>query len=103
MKKSKVIWSNEALTDLEGIYDFLAEKSQPAAQRIVESLLARTKQLETFPESGTKQETLSSKLKQYRYLVEGNYKIIYSYPQAGSVNIEIVYDTRYDPDKLEVK
>jgi plasmid stabilization system protein ParE len=34
MKKAQVIWSDEALNDLETIYDFLAEKSQPTAQRI---------------------------------------------------------------------
>jgi plasmid stabilization system protein ParE len=79
VKKSHVIWSAEALVDLEIIYDFLAEKSALSAQRIVESILERTKQLESFPESGSKQEGLKNKLKEYRYLVEGNVKIIYSY------------------------
>ncbi len=52
MKKAHVIWSGEALIDLEVIYDFLAEKSQQAAQRSIESLLGKTKQMEAFPESG---------------------------------------------------
>jgi plasmid stabilization system protein ParE len=100
VKRINVIWSNEALTDMEIIYDFLAEKSQLAAQRIIENLLARTIQLEAFPESGAIDERLSRKGKSYRYLVEGNYKIIYRYQEGQAVFVEIVYDTRYDPDKI---
>jgi hypothetical protein len=33
----------------EMIYDFLAESSQRAAQKIVETILSKTKQLEVFP------------------------------------------------------
>jgi plasmid stabilization system protein ParE len=52
VKKAQVIWSIEALVDLETIYYFLAEKSEQAAQRITENILARIEQIETFPESG---------------------------------------------------
>jgi plasmid stabilization system protein ParE len=103
VKKAQVIWSDEALNDLETIYDFLAEKSQPAAQRIVESILSRSKQLESFPESGAKQETMKAQSKEYRYLVEGNYKVIYSYQLKNhAVHIAVIFDTRYDPEKLRV-
>jgi toxin ParE1/3/4 len=94
MKRVNVIWSDEALNDLETIYDFLAEKSLPAAQRITENILGRAKQLETFPESGSNQEPIKGSVKEYRYLVEGNYKVIYSYqPEGLVVHIEIVFDT----------
>lgn len=79
MKKAQVIWTDEALNDMETIYDFLAEKSQPTAQRIIESILTRSKQLESFPESGAKQEIVKPAGKGHRYLVEGNYKVIYTY------------------------
>ena len=103
MKTAQVIWSTEALVDLEVIYDFLAEKSQQAAQRIVRSLLERARQLESFPESGARHESLRNERKEYRYLVEGNYKIIYRYQsEYQCVYIEIIFDTRYNPDKLEV-
>jgi plasmid stabilization system protein ParE len=103
MKRVQVIWSDEALHDLETIYDFLADKSQPAAQRITENILCRAKQLETFPESGSRQETIKGSSKEYRYLVEGNYKVIYSYqPESLVVFIEIVFDMGHDPEKLRV-
>lgn len=101
MKKAQVIWSDEALNDLEVIYDFLADKSQPAAQRIVESILSRSHQLASFPKSGAKQEMMKAAGKGYRYLVEGNYKVIYSYqPEKSVIHVEVIFDTRHDPEKL---
>lgn len=45
MKHVQVVWSTEALDDLETIYDFLAAKSRQAAQRIVENILFRINKL----------------------------------------------------------
>ena len=102
MKKVQVIWSDEALNDLETIYDFLTEKSQPAAQRIIESILDKSRQLESFPESGAKQETIKAITSEHRYLVEGNYKVIYTHhPKDQTVHIVTIFDTRYDPEKLK--
>jgi plasmid stabilization system protein ParE len=102
VKKARVIWSDEALTDLEAIYDFIAENSQPAAQQIVEGILSRSRQLESFPESGARHQAITSG-NVYHYLVEGNYKIIYSYqPESLTVHIAVVFDTRHDPEKLRV-
>lgn len=103
MKMANVIWSTEALVDLEIIYDFLADKSVTAAQRTVEQILSHIKQIENFPESGANQETLKKTGREYRYLVEGNYKIIYSYHVERSVAyVETIFDTRSDPEKLKV-
>ncbi|MBX2895478.1 MAG: type II toxin-antitoxin system RelE/ParE family toxin [Cyclobacteriaceae bacterium] len=103
MKVAQVIWSNEALNDLEIIYDFLAEKSPQAAQRIVESILSRAGQLESFPESGARLDPIKLNENDYRYLVEGNYKIIYTYRILNRVvYIATVFDTRFDPEKLVI-
>jgi plasmid stabilization system protein ParE len=103
VKKVQVIWSDEALTDLEAIYNFIAENSQSAAQKIVETILSRTSQLEAFPESGASQETLKTKSKEYRYLIEGHYKIVYSFVNAQNVvYVEVIFDTRLNPEKLSV-
>jgi len=98
-----VIWSNTALHDMETIYDFIVEKSQPAAQRIIETILGRAKQLESFPESVVKQETAMPAVKEYRYMVEGDYKILYSYQaEIQRVYIATIFDTRYNPEKMKV-
>ncbi len=41
--------------------------------------------------------------REYRYLVERNYKIIYSYQAERQVSyIETVFDARHNPEKLRV-
>lgn len=100
MKKVRVIWSDEALYDLDIVYDFIAKKSSKAAIKIVGQILSRTKQLESFPQSGQQEETLKKATKSYRYLVEGNYKIIYSIDDS-TVYVETVFDARQDPTLLK--
>jgi toxin ParE1/3/4 len=92
---------NSALVDMESIYDFLAEHSQQAAQNAIEGILARARQIETFPESGAIQLTLKNTGEEYRYLVEGNYKIIYRIRDQQAY-IATVFDTRYNPDRMKV-
>ena len=98
MKEVPIIWSEESLIDLDVIQDFLSEESLPAANKVVEGIIERVSQLKQYPESGQRQEGLRSK--KYRYLVEGNYKVIYSYKQ-GEVYIHSILDTRQDPKKMK--
>ena len=100
MKKATVIWSANALKDLDIVFEFHAEKSLKAAEKIISSLLARTEQLETFPESGKVEELISSS-KTYRYVVEGDYKLIYSF-SSGIVYVHTVFDCRQNPVKMKV-
>ena len=97
MKVAQVIWTSEAIFDLEVIYDFLADKSPSAAERITNRILERTRQLEEFPESGVIQETIALE-KEYRYLVEGNYKIIYRYKHLErTIFVEVIFDAPQNP------
>ncbi len=97
MSKASVIWTTAALDDLLDIEDFIGVPSK--AEAVIDRIIARAKQLENFPESGRKLSTQAKQ--QYRYLVEGNYKIIYSYRQT-TVYIHTVFDTRRDPGELKV-
>lgn len=101
MKKVQVIWTDESLGDLEAIYDFLVDKSPQAAKKVARSILARTRQLETFPESGSPQEADKTVSRSYRYLVEGNYKIIYR-AEGKAFYVEAVVDTRQDPTSTRI-
>lgn len=103
MKKAQVIWTAEAIGDLEIIYDFLSVNSAPAAQRICENILIRSKQVETFPDSGSLHLDLKDSNSAYCYLVEGNYKIIYSHQDdRGVAYIHAVFDARLNPEKLKI-
>ncbi|WP_162415620.1 type II toxin-antitoxin system RelE/ParE family toxin [Cyclobacterium roseum] len=101
MKKAQVIWTDESLGDLEAIYDFLLDKSPQAAKKVARSILARTRQLEAFPESGSPQDTDKTVSRSFRYLVEGNYKIIYSV-EGKALYVEAVVDTRKDPASTRI-
>ncbi len=96
MPKTAVIWTNEAFDDLLQIEDYLGyDKSQ----KVIDKIIARARQLEDFPLSGKIQPTQTRQ--EYRFLVEGLYKIIYSY-RANKIYINTIFDTRQDPDKLKV-
>ena len=102
MKIIPVVWTSEAFSDFETIFDFIFSQSQLSAASITKSILARARQLEHFPESGAEQKTLHKKKQSYRFLVEGNYKIIYSY-RNDVVYINAVIDCRQDPYLSEEK
>ena len=69
-------------------------------KKVVQSILSRTRQLEAFPQSGSLQEADLKIKREYRYLVEGNYKIIYSLDEMV-LYVEAVLDTRKNPKKLK--
>ncbi len=79
----------------------LNEKSPKAAQNLIETILARSIQLETFPLSGTKtiQSQVTAKI-DYYYLVQSHYRIYYK-PEKDVIFIVAVVDTRKDPDNIK--
>lgn len=93
----QVIWTNAAFDDLLEIEEFIG---QPKADRIIESIMSRTRQLSQFPEIGAIQE-MPSHRRIYRFVVEGNYKIIYSF-ERSIVQICAVFDSRRDPKNLKL-
>jgi toxin ParE1/3/4 len=93
----QVIWTNSAFDDLLEIEEFIG---QPKADRIIESIMSRARQLSQFPEIGTIQE-MPSHRRMYRFVVEGNYKIIYSF-ERSIVQICAVFDSRRDPKNLKL-
>ena len=102
MNVTLVVWTSEAFSDLESIFDFIYSQSQTAAGGVTKSILARTRQLELFPESGSEQETLHQKKRRYRYLVQGSYKIIYSH-NKDIIYIHAIVDCRQDPYSVDDK
>lgn len=93
----QVIWANAAFDDLLEIEEFIG---QPKADKIIENIMSRARQLSQFPELGAVQEMPSHRRK-YRFVVEGNYKIIYCFEQS-IVQICAVFDSRRDPKHLKL-
>lgn len=98
---AKVIWTEQALSDLDIVYEFLSIHSTKVSEKIIYDILNRIAQLESNPLSG--QVELQLKLNYtYRYIVEGNYKIIYRF-ENNIVFINTVFDKRQTPKKLIIK
>jgi addiction module RelE/StbE family toxin len=99
----EIVWTNPAKKDLQDIYNYLAEFSENAAFRVITKILEKTEVLKGgFPEIGQQEPLLSHKRDVYRYLVEGNYKIIYRV-KGNRVIIDTVFDARQNPKKMDDK
>ncbi len=96
----RVFWTDTALNQLKDIFFYYKVKAnQKVAKEIVSKLVNRTIQLEKNPRSGQKEPLLADRKFEYRYLVEGNYKIIY-WIEDNYVKIATVFDSRQNPKKL---
>ena len=96
----RVQWTNSAKEDLEDIfsyYTFVA--SEKVAKSITKRIVKRSIDLKSNPFIGVKEELITDKSKQYRYLVVDNYKIIY-FIVDDLVVISTVFDSRQNPAKL---
>jgi len=96
----KVFWTETALNQLRDIFDYYKVKAnQRVARNIVKKIVNRTIQLERNSKSGSREPLLESRKFEYRYLVEGNYKIIY-WTEDNYVKIASIFDSRQNPEKL---
>lgn len=98
-----VLWSDSAISDLQDIHDYyFAKASLKVAQRIVNSLVDKSELLSKKPRIGQTEELLKHKKEEIRYLVEGNYKIVYVI-EGQIVFIATIFDCRQNPVKLSTK
>ena len=74
----KIIWSSFASESLKEIYLYHKEVAgKSIVKRLKTNIFNTTKQLIKHPLSGQIEETLATLEQGHRYLVKGNYKIIY--------------------------
>lgn len=96
----KIVWTDFASETLSDIYEYYKEKASPIlAQKIKSEIFKSTRQLKQFPYSGHVELNLQKLNEGHRFLVKGNYKIIYKEIPEG-ILITDVFDTRQDPVKI---
>ena len=96
----EVIWTGFAANSLLEIYKYYKEvANENVAQRIKFRIFRATRQLIKHPLSGQIETNLQKLQEDHRYLIEGNYKIIYKRIKEG-ILITDVFDTRQDPIKI---
>ena len=95
-----IIWTKSAKSDLRVIFDYYKYNANPSvARKIKESCFDRVEILLKNPQAGPLDETLGKLKEEHRYLVEGNYKIIYKV-LSKTIFITGVFDTRQEPQKI---
>lgn len=96
----KVVWTDFAIRNLKEIFDFYSTNAnKKVAHKIRSRILTSAKQLENNPKSGPFESNLTRLNKNHRYLVSGNYKLIYRIVDQ-KVIINDVFDTRQNPSKM---
>ncbi|MBP1615298.1 MAG: Plasmid stabilization system protein [Bacteroidetes bacterium] len=100
-----VEWTAKAITHLEKLYEncIYYTKSERIASKLYNKLLDASAILETFPESGKLEPSLSGlSAKDFRAIVvEHKYKLIY-FVADDKVLIVTVWDCRRNPESLKV-
>ncbi len=95
-----VLWMRNAIENIDSIFEYYYYGvNAELAQKIKDAIIKRTFQLESNPKLGQKEKLLLNRRSEYRYLVEGNYKIIY-WIDREFIKIAFVFDTRQNPAKI---
>ena len=96
----KVIWTLPAKYRLKEIYFYYKYKASPAiAKKLVKNILQTTRTLSWHSKIGNSEKLLEHRNEEYRYLVKGNYKIIYKIIKT-EIYITDVFDCRQNPKKI---
>lgn len=96
----EIIWTDFAIENLKIIFEFYAVKAnKKVAHNICKQIFNTTKQLINHPNSGQKELYLEKLEKDYRYVLSGNYKIIYNV-EDSKIIISDVFDSRQNPEKM---
>jgi len=97
----KIEWSELAEIQLKDIFDYFSLNASPrVSRRIINKIIEKVDVLKTNPLIGTKEELLSGYTQDFRYLIEGNYKLIYWF-DMDSITIASVFDCRQNPVKIK--
>ena len=100
MREYDVIWTEEAVRDLEDIARYIARDSPSNARRVMNRLRDHAQRLQSLPERGRiVPELLDLGLRAWRELILRPHRILYRI--AGeTVIVEVVFDTRRDATAL---
>ena len=98
----KILWTDFAIIQLKDIFDYHLIKASPnIAQRLVQKIIDATIILENNPKAGRKEDLLTARQQDFRFIIVKNYKIIYWIDYEFSIiNIATIFDTRQNPKKI---
>ncbi|HEY2596188.1 MAG TPA: type II toxin-antitoxin system RelE/ParE family toxin [Chloroflexota bacterium] len=86
-------WTDDALFDLQRLFDFLASRNREAASRVVESLTAAPAGLLVNPRMGRRLEEFATR--EVRRIFVGHYELRYEIA-ANTIYMLRIWHTRED-------
>ncbi|MCL3852031.1 MULTISPECIES: type II toxin-antitoxin system RelE/ParE family toxin [Parabacteroides] len=101
-KEVTIIWAPNAQrqADLAMTY-CLKQFGKKTALRFANQLEKDCIRIKNNPFIGAPEYLLANRPKQYRSLIEGYYKLIYTIENEYIIHIVLLWDCRQDPDKLK--
>ncbi len=102
--KYKIIWSKFSEQQIDDIFNYYKQKSKShnVALKIIKKILLAPNVLIKNPKICQIELLLENSIVEYHYLVESNYKIIYSIDiENKTIRIADVFDTRQNTTKIE--
>tara|TARA_R110002124_G_scaffold109723_4_gene263159 strand:+ start:22067 stop:22384 length:318 start_codon:yes stop_codon:yes gene_type:complete len=98
----EVYWTQIAEDKLNDIFIYYKLKAgHRVAQKLINGIVDTTIDLEKTPKIGQKENLLSDRTQNFRYLVHKNYKVIYWINEKQNrIEIANVFDCRQNPEKM---
>ena len=98
----RIEWSDQAKKQLRAIKNYYTDQvNSTVANDLIKDLTDRVSILYQNPKAGPIEELLPDYSESFRYLVEGNYKIIY-WINHDLITISSVFDCRQNPARMRV-
>ena len=91
----QVVWSEVALAQLAAIYEYIAQTSPFYAERVVDRIWRRGRQLTEFPDSG--REVPEYQRPDIREIIQSSYRVIYRRTSERVEVIAVVHGARRLP------
>jgi toxin ParE1/3/4 len=98
----EIFWTQLAEEKLHDIFQYYKYKAGvKIAKKIITEIVDRTLILEQNSKAGQIEELLVNRKYEFRYLISGNYKIIYYiHKEVNKIMVANVFDSRQNPSKL---
>ncbi len=96
----KIVWTEPALCDLEGIRDYIRKDSEFYARRFVEKIFTAVEKLGAFPEIGRPVPEADDE--NIRELIYRDYRIMYRLEKQRILILTVIHGAR-DLNHREIK
>ena len=87
----RIIWTNQAVEDLESIADFIASDSEKYAILTIQRIYQKIKIIKKFPKVGKINQELNDET--IREILVGNYKVIYKLVNNKVISVLTIHHT----------